>query len=194
ELHAAICFDAGSWEYQLNGAGGSRFASSDAEEFDHRYDHWTNRSTGAGANGDRWAWSGNSGGYKAVRILIPAAGMTSMQPRWSLVTDASVGVNGFWVDNVVIKALFVGCGPCAPTPTLVQRFEAAGVDGGVELTWAVSSATDVTGWNVYRGYTEGGAYQRVNDEPIPVSGTGQYRLRDVGVSGTLYYRLVALLA
>src|SRR5207247_4306956 len=118
QLHAAIGFDAGSWEYQLNAAGGSRFATSDAEEVDHGYDHWINRSTGAGANGDRWAWSGNSNGYQAVRIRIPAAGITSMQPRWSLVTDSSVGIEGFWVDNVVIKALFVGCESFAPAAAL----------------------------------------------------------------------------
>ena len=191
--NAAICFDAGSWEYQLNGAGGSRFATSDALDFDNRYDHWTNRSTGAGSNGDRWAWSGNSLGYKPIRIRIPAAGMTTMQPRWSEVTDSSVGIDGFWVDNVVIKALFVGCGTCLPTPTLVQRFMAEPVDGAVELRWT-SASLDVAGWNVYRGWTEGGAYQRVNTDPIAVNETGSYRLRDNPGVGTVYYRLAAVVA
>ena len=86
--------------------------------------------------------------------------MTSMQPRWSLVTDSSVGVEGFYVDNVVIKALFVGCGTCLPTPTLVERFLAEGAGGGVDLRWSVSSQSDVEGWNVYRGYTAGGTALR----------------------------------
>jgi hypothetical protein len=193
QANAAICFDAGSWEYQLNGVGGSRFATSDALEFDNRYDHWTNRTTGAGANGDRWAWSGLSGGYKPIRIRIPATGMTSMQPRWSEVTDSSVGVEGFWVDNVVIKALFVGCGTCLPTPTLVQRFMAEPLDGAVELRWA-STSLDVAGWNVYRGWTEGGAYQRVNTDPIAISESGSYRLHDNPGAGTVYYRLAAVMA
>ena len=193
QANAAICFDAGSWEYQLNGAGGSRFASSDALEFDNRYDHWTNRSTGAGSNGDRWAWSGSSGGYKPIRIRIPAAGMTTMQPRWSEVTDSSVGIEGFWVDNVVIKALFVGCGTCLPTPALVQRFTAEPVDGAVELRWA-SASRDIAGWNVYRGWTEGGAYQRVNTDPIALNDTGVYQLLDRPGPGTAYYRLAAVTA
>ena len=45
--------------------------------------------------------------------------MISSQPRWSLVTDASVGGTGFWVDNVVISALFMGCGTCV-VPTAVD--------------------------------------------------------------------------
>ena len=63
----------------------------------------------------------------------------------------------------------------------------------VELRWA-SASLDIAGWNVYRGWTEGGAYQRVNPDPIAVSESGSYRLRDNPGAGTVYYRLAAVMS
>ncbi len=98
------------------------------------------------------------------------------------------------MDNVVIKALFVGCESFAPAATLVEPLDARPGDGGVELSWTVSSAADVRSLNVYRSYSEDGAYLRINHDPIPVSVSGRYHYLDAGVSGTVYYRLAAVLA
>lgn len=100
-------FDGGSLTLRFNDGGSSIFASAFATEFDGRYEHRLERSAG-GQSGDRSAWSGNSGGFRHIRIRIPAkdvAGvdLTSIQFRFDQTSDSSVGAVGWWVDNVTIK-------------------------------------------------------------------------------------------
>lgn len=100
-------FDGASLTLRFNGGGSSIFASAFAVEFDNRYEHRLERDAG-GQSGDRSAYSGNSGGYRHVRIRIPAkdvlgVDLTSIQLRFDMTVDSSVGAVGVTVDNVTIK-------------------------------------------------------------------------------------------
>jgi hypothetical protein len=111
---ARTAFDAFSWEYQLNATGGSRFATSEAVEFENRYTHYVVRSSGVNV-GDRSGWSGNNLAFQHVRIRIVGLAGQTMIPRFSLSTDSNTGASGLWVDNVVITAHQVGCGTSCVT-------------------------------------------------------------------------------
>jgi hypothetical protein len=108
-----------SFEYQLDGVGGSRFATSDAEEFQYRYTHNIARSSGAG-NGDRSGWSGTTPGFVPVRIRIPGLGGHTFRPRFDLTTAGTAPVGGVRVDNVVIEAVDLGCGSCTPVSVIAN--------------------------------------------------------------------------
>lgn len=100
-------FDGGSLTLRFNGGGLSIFASAFAVEFDGRYEHRINRSAG-GNSGDRSGWSGDSGGYRHIRIRIPGedvseADLTSIQFRFDMTSDGAVAETGWFVDNVTIK-------------------------------------------------------------------------------------------
>ena len=76
-----------------------------------------------------------------------------------------------------------------PTPTLVERFEAATAGDGVDLVWSTAAVEGVAGWNLYRGPTPETATERVNPRTIPVSGA-TYRYHDPSVpGGDVCYRL-----
>jgi len=99
-------FDGGSLELNLDGSG-SLFSSGLAIEFDNRYTHRINRSAGA-SSGDRSGWSGNSGGYKHVRIRISSRNtsgvlLSTLRFRFDMTSDSSVGDTGWFVDNITIK-------------------------------------------------------------------------------------------
>lgn len=119
-----------SFEYQLDGAGGSRFATSDAEEFDYRYGHNIARQSGDQA-GDRSAWSGLSPGFVPARIRVRGLGGHTLRPRFDLTTSGGGPVEGVRVDNVRIDAFELGCGPCTPTTGVI-----AGTQSGPALELA----------------------------------------------------------
>jgi hypothetical protein len=132
-----VGFDAFSFGYRLDGVGGTRFATSDAIEFDHRYTHYVVRASGD-QSGDRSGWSGNSGGYRHARIRIPDLAGHTITPRFDLTTDDNTGNVGVFMDNVVIEALTIGCGPCTPAAVAdapgVFRFRVAGPNPFQERT------------------------------------------------------------
>ena len=103
--------DGVSFEYQLDGAGGSHFATADADQFDDRYTHNLERASGNGS-GDRSAWSGISAGYQPVRIRIPGIGGHTVRPRFDLTTTDALPTGGVWIDDVKIVAVDLGCGAC----------------------------------------------------------------------------------
>jgi hypothetical protein len=115
-MNSRVAIDAATFNYLLDG-GQTRFATADAIEFEHRYEHWLRYSLFNGT-GNRSAWSGNSDGYRHVRILIPDLGGHVIRPRFDLSTvgnSGAPGSTGVWVDNVTIKALTLGCGTCVTT-------------------------------------------------------------------------------
>ncbi len=184
-------FDGASLEYQLDGAGGSHFASGDAVEFDQRYTHNLARSSGTA--GDRSGWSGSSLGYRSVRVRIPGLAGHTLQPRFDLTCDETVGATGQWVDNVKIVAYTLDCGPCNPTPVLVSRFEARSLRDAVLLFWRVEASGSFTGWNLYRSSAEEGPFTRLNAEPIAMVQAGEFRFVDAEPSsGSAYYRLAVI--
>lgn len=189
EQDARTGFDALSFGYQLDGVGATHFASADAIEFDNRYTHYVSRGSGAGS-GDRSGYSGDSGGYRSIRIRIPNLAGHTLTPRFDLTTDSNTGMVGAWVDNVVIRAITMGCGSCQPVAALVQGFEASLAEGGVDLTWSSSATGSVTAWNLYRAEALDGSYARINSEAIPMGSGGEFRFHDPEVAGSvLYYQL-----
>lgn len=79
------------------------------------------------------------------------------------------------------------------TATVISRFEARPVNGGVDLVWSASRIEGVTGWNLYRGTTADVTLERVNASPIPVGARSEYRYYDpLGGSGPFFYRLVGV--
>ncbi len=81
------------------------------------------------------------------------------------------------------------------TATLVGRFEARPVEQGVELLWSAHGGGDVMSWNIYRGSSPAGAFERVNRDPIPMGSGGEFRYVDVGADALLaYYRLAGVAA
>jgi hypothetical protein len=82
------------------------------------------------------------------------------------------------------------------TPTLMSLFEADNSGGdGVKLAWSSNATSQIREWNVYRGPSQDQAFDRVNSAPIPMGSGGQFSLVDrSGVTGTVYYRLTAVMA
>lgn len=71
--------------------------------------------------GGRFAWGGNSGGYKTTVVVLPAAAAgQSVQFRWRLGTDASVGGQGWRIDDVALTDLVC----CTPPPPNIVRLAA----------------------------------------------------------------------
>lgn len=192
ESDARFAPDGASFEYQLNGAGGSHFGSGDATEIDYRYTHNIARASGSNS-GDRHGWSGISSGYQAARFRFPNMAGQTMQPRFDLTaTGGGVGGVGLWVDDVQITAYTLGCGTCVPTATLVQRFDAEPRGESLELRWSSSATDRIAGWNLDRSTSPSGPWERINPEPIPMGAGGEFRYEDrPSQSGTLYYRLCA---
>jgi fibronectin type 3 domain-containing protein len=66
---------------------------------------------------------------------------------------------------------------------------AASTTHSVSLSWTASTSPNISGYNVYRGTTAGGAYTKVNSAPI-----GATTYADGSVSGgkTYYYVTTAV--
>lgn len=191
EVDSRFGADGLTFDYQLDGAGGSHFSSGDAFEYINRYTHNIYRGSGGGS-GDRSGWSGSSP-YKTVVFRIRGLAGHSMRPRFHLTSYPIYLAAGAWVDNVKVSAIKLGCGGCDPTATMVARFDARATENGVELVWSSSATGQVAAWNLYRALSLDGAFARVNSEPIPMGGGGEFRLRDnPGVGGRVYYRLAAI--
>ncbi|MEO5616284.1 MAG: M43 family zinc metalloprotease [Candidatus Eisenbacteria bacterium] len=85
------------------------------------------------------------------------------------------------------------CPEDQPTATLLQRFAAVTLrEGEVELAWSARMDDDIVGWNLYRGVASG-VEVRVNREPIPLTGGGEFLYIDSpGPIGTVNYRLAGM--
>ncbi len=85
------------------------------------------------------------------------------------------------------------CVPDQATATLLQRFAAIPLGPGqVELGWSARVDSDVVGWNLYRSLA-GATEMRVNREPIPAAGNGEFAWTDSpGPVGSVSYRLAGV--
>ncbi len=111
---ARLAYDAASFEYSVDGSS-SHFASADAIDMTLRYDHYVTRNTGGTSQGDRQGWAGTTLTWQHLHLRIPGMAGHAIVPRFSMASDASVGLVGVNIDNVVINAVTMGCGPCTPT-------------------------------------------------------------------------------
>ena len=111
-------------------------------------------------------------------------------------------------DLITLSVTPVGCTGCfAPvtctttvycdiaTATLVGRFDAAaGTSGGVELVWSSDATGEIRSWNLYRSASADAGFLRINSDPIPMAGGGEFRFTDTGAAaGSPYYRLGAVM-
>ncbi|OGF15196.1 MAG: hypothetical protein A2W00_06255 [Candidatus Eisenbacteria bacterium RBG_16_71_46] len=75
--------------------------------------------------------------------------------------------------------------PAAPTD-----LHAMGGPAAVTLTWGASPASDLLGYNVYRGESPGGPFDKVN--PVPAPRTSYYQVSDAPPSMPLYFQVSAV--
>ncbi len=80
-----------------------------------------------------------------------------------------------------------------PLPAQVTGLQATGSQSGIALIWNASSATGLTGYNVYRSATAGGTYTKLNSTPVtpasyddttaPAGATSYYQVTAVNTTG-----------
>jgi hypothetical protein len=67
----------------------------------------------------RNAWSGDSGGFlTTTAVLPPGAPGRTVQLRWRLGSDTSVGATGWYVDTVSVTQIGYSC--CVPPPVITE--------------------------------------------------------------------------
>ncbi len=80
-------------------------------------------------------------------------------------------------------------------PVELSSFNAASMNGAVELTWTTQSETENLGFHLYRNESENGSYRQITRALIPGAGSSQtvhhYHYTDVDVEKgkTYYYKL-----
>jgi hypothetical protein len=80
-----------------------------------------------------------------------------------------------------------------PTAVTLSLFEAAWDGDQVRVAWETALEIDTVGFNLWRGTSPNGAYERVNDRLIPAESLGgvwggSYEVVDAGaVPGTVHY-------
>jgi photosystem II stability/assembly factor-like uncharacterized protein len=73
----------------------------------------------SGPLGGRRAWSGDSGGWLITQVnLPPTAAGQNIQLRWRFTSDASVGRDGWFIDDLSINQY--QCVPPVPNPVIVR--------------------------------------------------------------------------
>lgn len=66
--------------------------------------------------GGRQAWSGNSGAYQDVDVLLPSAvSGQNVQFRWRVGTDSTTAKTGYWFDDVQLTSSNPSCASTPPT-------------------------------------------------------------------------------
>jgi hypothetical protein len=151
-------------------------------------------SVAAGARGRLGCndWFGNLSG--AVTGVAADPTDLSVDPMFCDVANADVRLNSsspLLADTVScgqIGALGVGCGA---TPTLVQRFSAARVSGGVEIVWQVADGATASAVWVERAESETGGWTRPATERSLDNRAVVELDRSVMPERAYWYRLVA---
>jgi hypothetical protein len=109
-------YDGGVLEISINGATFTDILSAGGDFVTHGYNQTIPTCCGNPLGG-RLAWSGNSGGFVTTAAnLPPAASGQSIQLRWRLGSDSSMGIVGWYVDTVTLTQPGYACctGPAPP--------------------------------------------------------------------------------
>jgi hypothetical protein len=75
-------------------------------------------------------------------------------------------------------------------PAVPISLAGTGAGSSIALTWARVSTTDLRGYNIYRGTTQGGPYTRAN--PVPTFRTSYYLDSGLAALTRYYYRVTAV--
>jgi hypothetical protein len=94
--------------------------------------------------GGRQAWSGSSGGYVTTTVnLPPSASGQTVQLRWRLGSDSSVGSTGWYVDSITLAAGYTCC--VLPSLSVDDVSVAEGNAGTTTATFTVSLSAPSSG-------------------------------------------------
>ncbi len=106
---------------KINVDGADVLAGAFSTQFDEFYPTQIVRSSGATANPlqDLAAWSGNVlPDFSPIRIRYPGLAGHTVRLAFEMGSDGSVGGTGTYIDDVRVRAVRVGCGPCTAAPIL----------------------------------------------------------------------------
>ena len=123
------CEDLGDGRHGYDGAllkinidGVDYLAGSFATLFAGQYRTQLVRSSGAQANPlqDLSAWTGNTlPDFENIRIRYPGLAGHTVRIVFEMGSDISVGATGFFVDDVQVRTIPLGCGSCTAAPELL---------------------------------------------------------------------------
>jgi len=192
---AGVAAGAMVWEY-WNGATG---AWADLEAVGG----FTDQTSSFTKNGTV-LWTSDPGGWAPysvnggpdlyyVRAHLPTGASYSTSPvEYLIKTDILLFQ---YCGEIMAAAQTFAFGPPVPTAVRLMWFEAAGLDGAVELAWRTGSELDNLGFHLYRSLSDAGPWTRITASLVPGLGSSpvgaSYSWRDAGlVNGTRYfYRL-----
>ncbi|MFW6171530.1 MAG: hypothetical protein ACODAD_13655, partial [Planctomycetota bacterium] len=142
-------------------------------------------STNAGASWTQLAqYSGNTAGWRREQLdLSTAAGQSDVRIRFRLVTDASVVMDGWYIDDILIDET-----PASPALTNVV---AQGVSA-VVLTWEPSATPAVTAYRIYRSRTANFDWRDAVLAGQTDAGTTTFTDIAAAPKATFYYRVMAI--
>jgi uncharacterized repeat protein (TIGR01451 family) len=129
------------------------------------------------------AWTGNSGGFISTKVTLPAsAAGQSIHLRWRLLSDSSVGDNGWYVDNISVTDGVICCGGVSAPP----RLSAIQSDGNISLSWPAVA----TGYRLLSSsnLASGSLWSPVTNSIMVTN--GENRVSHQIQSGPLFFRLV----
>jgi hypothetical protein len=144
--------------------------------------------TGDPANWTYYALNGQPGLFY-VRASLAAGSYTTAPVESVIKTDILLFQ---YCGDVAALGQRFEFAPPVPTAVELQSFDAAGLDGAVELRWQTGSELRNLGFHLYRSASAGGPYERITSSMIPGLGSSpagaRYSYRDVGrVNGVPYF-------
>ena len=95
-----------------------------------------------------------------------------------------------WGDQ--IGAYGQGCDSCSSTPVEISFHAVLNASGTVTLRWMVSDLTLIDGFNIYRGTSSEGAFERINEQMLPAVSPGEFEDGTVWSGTTFWYQLMAV--
>jgi hypothetical protein len=106
----------------------------------------------------RPAWTGDLGGWQSVVVDLSSVTGSDLSVRWRFASDASMGDEGWYVDDITLVTVTHQCAPLEPGPPgeasvpggASSPFTLGIVEDGFELEWsAPSSGGTVTDYVLY---------------------------------------------
>ncbi len=150
-----------------------------------------------------WGPGPPDGGTATVTFFDPET-LPNTQKFYYIVFDISVYANPenciaacVWdstymgLPEFCMDGNFPFCSEDVGLPVEISRFDALPGDREVMLRWTTESEIDNKGFNIYRSFSAGGVFSKVNEELIPGAGNSYMRLdydyTDKGLTNGLEY-------
>ncbi len=155
-------FDGAVLEISINGGGFTDILAAGGSFLENGYNGTINPNTLSPIAG-RQSWTGSTSGYITTTAQLPSsANGQNIRLRWRLGTDGSLGVTGWFVDNIVVRAT----SSCSFAPVTIRS--RADYDGDGKTDFSVFRPTD---GNWYVAGSLGSisvlTWGQNGDEPVP---------------------------